>query len=429
MTALQTAHKRDFVLARDARTLLNTLYKVQNGYCAYCGNDTEFPRRSMEPCEANDATIDHILPRSNKGEDQPYNLLMACFRCNQEKRSKPLMLFMVEKLPMLSGEARARIIEVEERLLRYFYPMAVPGKKGPVNEYVGLGLARMFRADALKSADAIARNEERRRLENASDVPVRPAVKTRKAAEKPVNVPAVKEIPVQVAVMPEPVAEPIPAVEVPPVAVEEVLPASVAPVEEPPVQVAAVPEPVAEPVPAAEVPPEEEGELEECVRLTRELQELIPKAYPGHVVRALNVMERVVNSPFAEVRIELLSALGASLWGIYEADAMYEDLPEARKYGESREPVLFDHDNQLPLSPIPATYAVIVAQMQVQRMMATVNRLERKMLDYVLNVLLAHWESPALITLALSSAEYLVNTRLKLEQCYATHPRLRGLTG
>lgn len=43
--------------------------------CPYCLK--EFPLSK--------ATVDHLIPRSRQGTDEPYNLVWACFRCNNEK--------------------------------------------------------------------------------------------------------------------------------------------------------------------------------------------------------------------------------------------------------------------------------------------------------------------------------------------------------
>lgn len=46
--------------------------------CAYCGLRTK------------DLTIDHVIPRSQEGTNEPNNLLPACKPCNESKGSKSL---------------------------------------------------------------------------------------------------------------------------------------------------------------------------------------------------------------------------------------------------------------------------------------------------------------------------------------------------
>ena len=46
--------------------------------CAYCGSKPNF------------LTIDHVIPRSQEGTNEPNNLLPACKNCNESKGSKSL---------------------------------------------------------------------------------------------------------------------------------------------------------------------------------------------------------------------------------------------------------------------------------------------------------------------------------------------------
>lgn len=50
--------------------------------CSYCGR----------PCE----NLDHIVPRSADGDNSTANLTASCRKCNQRKRRKPLLVFMME---------------------------------------------------------------------------------------------------------------------------------------------------------------------------------------------------------------------------------------------------------------------------------------------------------------------------------------------
>ena len=47
--------------------------------CAYCGDRPSF------------LTIDHVIPRSQNGTNDPSNLLPACKSCNESKGSRTLL--------------------------------------------------------------------------------------------------------------------------------------------------------------------------------------------------------------------------------------------------------------------------------------------------------------------------------------------------
>lgn len=54
------------------------LYGLQATFvCPYCM--CEYPLKN--------ATYDHLIPRSRGGSSEPYNLVWACKRCNNEKGS------------------------------------------------------------------------------------------------------------------------------------------------------------------------------------------------------------------------------------------------------------------------------------------------------------------------------------------------------
>lgn len=57
-------------------------WHAQNGLCYYCGCLTD-PFRIGE----DNATWDHIIPKSRNGANTPANKVIACFRCNQDKRN------------------------------------------------------------------------------------------------------------------------------------------------------------------------------------------------------------------------------------------------------------------------------------------------------------------------------------------------------
>lgn len=57
------------------------LYKEQNGLCHYCGI------KMVPQCKNafNDATIDHVKPKSKGGLDIMSNFVCACRACNEMK--------------------------------------------------------------------------------------------------------------------------------------------------------------------------------------------------------------------------------------------------------------------------------------------------------------------------------------------------------
>lgn len=174
----------EFDIARDARMILNTLFKVQGATCAFCGEETEFLRRRFDERKPTEATKEHILPRDKGGRDEPENLLLSCAKCNWRKGTKEIGAFLAEMIPALSAEARQRIIAVQQRLVPYFARMSKDGK--PVNAYMALDIAGMVREYERQSAMIQAMLDEQARILAAADrttgrKPVSPS------APKPVN--------------------------------------------------------------------------------------------------------------------------------------------------------------------------------------------------------------------------------------------------
>lgn len=61
--------------ARYRRVLREQWVQHYGFYCAYC----------LSYCES-DYTVDHIIPRSKGGRNTFLNMVIACLKCNQEKR-------------------------------------------------------------------------------------------------------------------------------------------------------------------------------------------------------------------------------------------------------------------------------------------------------------------------------------------------------
>lgn len=64
-------HLEDYDPAILRRHYRQEIKQFFNGLCAYCGNPGN--------------TLDHVIPRSKGGQDTYRNLIVACYRCNQNK--------------------------------------------------------------------------------------------------------------------------------------------------------------------------------------------------------------------------------------------------------------------------------------------------------------------------------------------------------
>jgi len=84
-----TEHQADFYNIRENR--LN-IYERDNYHCTYCGKQlTRFT-----------ATLDHIMPVSEGGDNSAENLKTACLQCNSRKTARPLGDFLIESNPSRS---------------------------------------------------------------------------------------------------------------------------------------------------------------------------------------------------------------------------------------------------------------------------------------------------------------------------------------
>lgn len=61
---------------------------IRDGYCCqYCGSE-------------NATTVDHVLPISKGGTDDPDNLVAACTRCNYSKGNRMSQFFGTPRTPL-----------------------------------------------------------------------------------------------------------------------------------------------------------------------------------------------------------------------------------------------------------------------------------------------------------------------------------------
>ena len=64
---------------------LRRFHKEKGGHCFHCGSLTLLTRVRCD----RQATRDHLIPRSKGGGDGA-NLVLSCYRCNQDKGDKML---------------------------------------------------------------------------------------------------------------------------------------------------------------------------------------------------------------------------------------------------------------------------------------------------------------------------------------------------
>lgn len=67
--------------------------ELQNGLCYYCGCKIHLGEHNLLPI----ATLDHMIPLSLGGTDEPHNVVAACWGCNNAKGSLTAQAF-IDKL-------------------------------------------------------------------------------------------------------------------------------------------------------------------------------------------------------------------------------------------------------------------------------------------------------------------------------------------
>jgi 5-methylcytosine-specific restriction endonuclease McrA len=89
-----TRHLSDthFVSMRKAATL-QLVFERDGKRCQHCGIPVRRLHRKCAPFPADMATVDHVIPKSQDGTDDPSNLILSCKRCNDARRDIPLEAF------------------------------------------------------------------------------------------------------------------------------------------------------------------------------------------------------------------------------------------------------------------------------------------------------------------------------------------------
>lgn len=69
------------------------MFNSQSGFCAYCRIEM-----TLKLGYSNTATRDHVVARARGGRNNLFNMVAACYECNQEKADKPLHEFLSRRL-------------------------------------------------------------------------------------------------------------------------------------------------------------------------------------------------------------------------------------------------------------------------------------------------------------------------------------------
>lgn len=80
------------------------IFKRDDFTCAYCGKKP--PGTVLE--------VDHVIPKSKEGVDEPENLITSCFDCNRGKGKHSLRI-----VPLKTAELMARAKELEDQVKEY----------------------------------------------------------------------------------------------------------------------------------------------------------------------------------------------------------------------------------------------------------------------------------------------------------------------
>jgi 5-methylcytosine-specific restriction endonuclease McrA len=87
--------------------------------CIYC-------LRDLHDADCRDITLDHLIPRSDKGGNEAKNLVTACLNCNSSRQDKPLSRF-------CGPETRKHIRRNIKRSMRKYLKLAEAIMDGSIN--------------------------------------------------------------------------------------------------------------------------------------------------------------------------------------------------------------------------------------------------------------------------------------------------------
>lgn len=84
------------------------LFNSQGGFCCYCCKPM-----TLAYGKTNSITRDHVVPRSQGGSSRESNIAGACYKCNQEKRDMPLVIFLLKRNAGPSAKAKPDRVQVQ----------------------------------------------------------------------------------------------------------------------------------------------------------------------------------------------------------------------------------------------------------------------------------------------------------------------------
>lgn len=82
---------------KNKRELTYNILKDQGGVCYYCCHVVFLSKGNVRKAGERIATIDHIIPKAEKGSNAKANLVVACRKCNQERNQERFETFLLRK--------------------------------------------------------------------------------------------------------------------------------------------------------------------------------------------------------------------------------------------------------------------------------------------------------------------------------------------
>ena len=89
------------------REAIRRLIEANGAVCHYCSNAVRL-RVSAKDHHADDATIDHKIPKSKGGTNADDNLLLACRRCNEAKEDRTYADFLERPYSLRAVKVRPK---------------------------------------------------------------------------------------------------------------------------------------------------------------------------------------------------------------------------------------------------------------------------------------------------------------------------------